>query len=491
MTSLATLPAEAPVKAPPQQKPLLLATVFGGFSALALLALWFAHAGTLLRLGYPALSATLALILILQRPTAYLRLVLWMWFVTPFIRRMVDWRCGWVEPNLLLLGPLLVSAVALVTLLRPQPPSSVKIVPFLLCGSGVIYGLIVGLYLHPSMEVVYGLFNWATPILVGLHISRQWKQYPQHRDAVISTFCWGTLIIGAYGLYQFFVAPEWDVYWLGNITQGLIDPSFGTPEPMGMRVWSTMNSAGPFANMLIAGLLLLLVSNQRAKGLFTATGFLALLVTFVRTAWLSWLVGLAFLAKGVKPSTMFKGLSTLIFMLVCIAPLANTPLVGPMLQDRFKTFKNLGKDESFQERSDMYRILTDKAEHDPFGHGLRNQEVIGNLVVDSGILTMIFSLGWAGTAFYLSGVIWLMIHRTQAASEDSFAWTCKVVCMAYLAQLIGSNLFVGSTGAFFWIMAGMMIAAEQTHSVAALAEPVEPRILIAQTRPRPILTGAR
>jgi hypothetical protein len=446
------------------------AAVVGFFSALALLALWFAHQGNLLCLGFPALAALIALILIVQKPVAYLRFTLWIWFLTPFLRRIVDFRCGWEEPNLLLLAPLLVSAVSGYTLLRPRAHTSVNIAPFVLCGAAVAYGLIVGLFLKPSMEVVYGLFNWATPILLGLHISKHWDDYDRHRDAILSTFCWGTLVLGSYGLYQFFTAPDWDVFWLQNITSGLIDPSFGTPEPMGLRVWSTMNSAGPFANMLIVGLLMLIIAKQPGKLLFNSVGTLALLVTFVRTAWLSWLIGLAFLLKGVKPRVMLKGLTSLLVMAVLIVPLAGTSLAGPMLQDRFKTFKNIGHDESFQERSDMYRIMTERAEGDPFGHGLRNQEIIGNLVIDSGILTMLFSLGWAGTLFYLCGLFWLMFHRTQPAAADPFAWTCKVVCIAFLAQLIGSNLFVGSTGTFFWVMAGMTVAAERWHRNNALLE---------------------
>ncbi|WP_263409632.1 O-antigen ligase family protein [Terriglobus tenax] len=452
---------------PEQQQPelpsasLTSTAVLAAASAAVLLALFAAGAGSILRLAYPALTVLIAVNLLLKRPVLYLQFTLWIWFVTPFVRRMVDYRAGWAEPNLTLLAPLLASGISIITILRPGVKEKTSIFPFALCGGAVLYGLIVGLFLHPSMEVVYGLFNWGSPILLGYHVATQWKSYPQHRSALFSTFAWGTLVLSAYGIYQFFTAPEWDNYWLQNITQGLIDPSFGTPEPMGYRIWSTMNSAGPFANLLVAGLLLLLIAPQRGKSIFTVAGFLALLLTVVRTAWLTWIIGLVILLKGVRAKVMLKSMSTLIFIGLALIPLAASPLLGPFLQQRFSTFNHLGRDESFNERQDMYATLIKKVESDPFGHGLRNQEVIGNLVVDSGILTMLFSLGWLGTAFYLTGVGWFILHKTQRAEDDTFAWTAKVICIAFLAQIIGSNLFVGSTGTFFWTFAGVALAAER------------------------------
>lgn len=443
-------------------------------SLFTLAVLWFAGKGSLLRVTYPALCTLIALFLLLRRPTAYLRFTLWVWFLSPFVRRIVDWRCGWADPNLILVAPLLVSAVSLITLLRTRSEAPLTRTPFILCMCGVLYGLVVGLFLHPSMETVYGLFNWASPVLLGLHVSTHWKEYKEHRTAILSTFCWGTLLLGIYGIYQYFVAPDWDIYWLQNVTSGLIDPSFGKPEPMGMRVWSTMNSAGPFANMLLAGLLLLSLSKQRGKWIFTSAGFFALLLTVVRTTWLSWALAVVLQLKGVQPKVILKSSLSLLLLAACLIPLSKNSYTGPLLEQRFQSFKNLGKDESFNERANMYRTLFEKAQQDPFGHGLRNQEVIGNIVVDSGILTTLFSLGWAGALLYLSGAISLVLRHARAARDDSFAWTCKVICVAFLSQIIGMNIFVGSTGTFFWVLAGMAMSAEQWHRKNMEADTTQP-----------------
>ena len=77
----------------------------------------------------------------------------------------------------------------------------------------------------------------------------------------------------------------------------------------------------------------------------------------------------------------------------------------PVVSDRLATFTNLKQDESFQERQDMYRSVAGIISHDPIGHGLKNQEVIGTVVVDSGILITLLSLGWFGTAAYWSGIL--------------------------------------------------------------------------------------
>src|SRR3712207_6929840 len=57
--------------------------------------------------------------------------------------------------------------------------------------------------------------------------------------AVQRAFVWGVLVMGVYGLIQFFFLPPWDRYWMENspIT------SFGLPEPLGDRKSTRLNSS--------------------------------------------------------------------------------------------------------------------------------------------------------------------------------------------------------------------------------------------------------
>ena len=40
------------------------------------------------------------------------------------------------------------------------------------------------------------------------------RDYPEYRDVLLSTFMWGMLVMGLYGVVQYFVMPQWDVLWM-------------------------------------------------------------------------------------------------------------------------------------------------------------------------------------------------------------------------------------------------------------------------------------
>ncbi|MGQ9873077.1 hypothetical protein [Leptodesmis sp.] len=49
--------------------------------------------------------------------------------------------------------------------------------------------------------------------------------------------------------------------------------AFGTPEPLGIRVFSTMNSPGPFATVMMAGLVLLFTSRSSIRFVGAGAGY--------------------------------------------------------------------------------------------------------------------------------------------------------------------------------------------------------------------------
>lgn len=418
----------------------------------------------MIRLVFPAVAAAIALFLYWRRPLAYVAFTLWAWFLTPLVRRLVDLRYGWTEPNLVLLTPLLVASVSLLTILRPGKDVKRIPAPFVLCGLAVLYGFFVGMLVSPSAEGVYSLFNWIAPLLFGLHLVMRWSEYPQIRRIVELNFSIGVAVMGAYGIYQFFAAPDWDVYWLQNISLNSIDPSFGQPAPMGMRVWSTLNAPGPFANVMMAGLLLLLLRKMRLKALASVLGYIAFLLSEVRTAWLSWMIGFVLLIRRARASTIAKLAVSLLLLAGCITPIFLNPNVAPIVGNRLSTFSNITNDESFRERRHMYGVVFDVARAEPWGHGLRNQEIVRNLAVDSGILIVALQLGWAGAALYGAGIAIFLSAKRDDGEDDSFARAMRAICIAYLVQLIGGQIFVGVTGAVFWLCLGMATAAGRWHT---------------------------
>ena len=59
----------------------------------------------LVRYGYPAGSVILAFWLFRKAPVTYLSFVWWLSFLSPFIRRVVDYESGWHDPSPVLLAP--------------------------------------------------------------------------------------------------------------------------------------------------------------------------------------------------------------------------------------------------------------------------------------------------------------------------------------------------------------------------------------------------
>jgi hypothetical protein len=154
-----------------------------------------------------------------------------------------------------------------------------------------------------------------------------------------------------------------------------------------------------------------------------------------------------------------------VVLLVCLVPLLNDPRLANVIGDRVKTFTDLGHDESFGDRLEMYRVLVNDAASNPFGHGLKNLEVSHGIPVDSGILVTVFSLGWLGALLYALGIISLFLKKQPAPEmHDEFYKAGKAIVIAMLAQLVGANIFVNVTGAIFWTFTGMRLAASPYHA---------------------------
>jgi hypothetical protein len=437
-----------------------------GIGVVLTAGLWVAGKPQPLRIAVPIVAAFIGWLLYSSRPVGYVSYSLWVWFLTPFIRRVVDWHFGFSEPNLILLAPFLVSGISILALMPSTQRHKERIpVAFVLCGFAIFYGFIVGMLLHPSAETFFGLVNWLCPMLFGLHLYLNWPKYEQYKAIITRTFVLALLILGLYGNYQFFSPPTWDRYWLENVKAD----SFGRPEPLEVRVWSTMNSPGPFANTMMAGLLLLLVTRVPLKLPSAIAGYLSLLLSVVRTAWLSWIVGFLLILKNANPRTIVRVILSMFFLLACLVPLANDPRVAMVIGDRFGTFTDLSHDASFGARIDMYKILIHDAINSPFGLGLRNLEVSRDMAVDSGILTLIFSVGWLGAALFLAGVVSLFLWGERSTDKnDEFCRAAKAIAFAILAQLIAGDVFVNVTGAIFWIFAGMYMAASPYHRSQAI-----------------------
>ena len=257
----------------------------------------FSGATAILRNGYIAVSFAVGAFLYFKYPILYVGFTWWMWFVTPFIVRIVDLRSGFDPSRFMLVSQYLVTLIPLHALLVYLPKSLRQGgLPFVMAFLGVFYGSLVGIIKTTPMTVARGIFDWLPPIVFAFFLFINWREYPRYRQVIQRTFIWGTLVMGVYGVWQFIVAPEWDVYWL--IETEL--KSMGNPAPLELRVWSTMASPAPFSGVMMAALLLLLTLVHYLNIPATAVGYLSFLLTSVRTLWGAWLIGLVTLFGSLK-----------------------------------------------------------------------------------------------------------------------------------------------------------------------------------------------
>ncbi|BAY17995.1 hypothetical protein NIES21_38380 [Anabaenopsis circularis NIES-21] len=440
-----------------------------GFVLLSLTC-YFAGAAGMLRLIYPATALLVAIFLYLRHPILYIGFTWWMWFLTPLVARLIDYRVGWDPTRQILIAPYLVVFVTIATFLRHFPQTYRQGgLPFILAFIGVTYGFLVGLIYNTPVPVARGLLDWLSPIIFAFHLFMNWRDYPSYRQNLQRIFLWCVLLTGAYGIYQFVVAPEWDRYWL---IESKLFTSSGDPVPFGMRVWSTLHSVGPFGAVMQAGLLLLFTSSGPLIFPASAVGYLSFLLTQARTNWGGWLFGVIMIMGSVKARIQMRLIILILVIAACVVPLTTIEPISDVVAARLETFTNLQEDSSFKDRSGSYDRNLSLALSNLLGNGLGNtwkvNEKTGQIevfVIDSGILDMFFTLGWFGAIFYLGGLILIFfsVANYTEARFDSFISTARAIGLSAAAQLVIGSGMLSIAGMILWGFLAMAMAGHKYH----------------------------
>ena len=423
-----------------------------------------------LRLVFPATAFLVAVFLYLRHPIHYIGFTWWIWFLTPLITRLVDYRIGWDPTRQMLIAPYLVVFITIVTFLK-YLPSTLRQggLPFLLGFIGVFYGFLVGVIYNQPVPVVRSFLDWLSPIIFAFHLFSNWRDYPSYRQHLQRTFIWCVLILGAYGVYQFVVAPEWDKYWL---LQSKMFTSAGQPIPFGMRVWSTLHSPGPFGTVMQTGLLLLFTTTGPLIFPASAVGYLSFLLSQVRTSWGGWLLGIIMIFGSVKPKIQMRLITIILVMTICVVPLVTIEPLSKVITTRFESFSNIEQDGSFRDRSATYDRNLNLALSNVVGNGFGNiwkvNEKTGQIeviVIDSGILDMFFTLGWIGTIPYISGLL-LMLNSVSNYTEgrfDSFLSAARAIGISSCVQLIIYSGMLSIAGMIMWGFLAMAMAGHKYY----------------------------
>lgn len=443
----------------------MLIGIWSGFLALCLLA----RGGKILIPLFPLGSVAVGLFLYFRTPPLYVGYTWWLYFVGSLVRRMIDQQSGYVTPGRWGTTAILVASISLITLVKYFPQSYRRIgLPFVFPLLAVTYGCLIGFITgRLDLKFIIGAMGWIVPVVFSFHFVVNWRDYPQYRQAIQRAFVWGALVMGGYGILQYCIVPEWDRFYLNNLSA----TSFGKPFPFEIRVFSTQNSPQDFGVIMMASLILLLSSEGIVRLLASGPAYVAFLLSAARSSWLGWVAALLAYLPSLKLKFQVRLILSILLIALLVVPLATIEPFAEPIQQRIESLSEGGDDYSFQDRTEGYQDLLDIALTEFIGSGIGGRlsrrlpdSAIGGS--DSGILPLLFTLGWFGALPYLAG-IFLMLYRiltSKGNRQDPFSSAAQAIVIGILAQVWLNNIFAGEMAMVLWGFLGIGVAASQYHA---------------------------
>ncbi|UEM06861.1 O-antigen ligase family protein (plasmid) [Skermanella rosea] len=443
----------------------------GGFWAIVLLSCAAGLTGAT-RFFYTPLAFVIGAFLFVRFPAAYLVHLWWIWFLTPFVRRVVDFKSGWTEFSPIMLAPYVVSLLMLVTVIRFLPRLSQRdMFPFVPILVALSLAYPIGVMNAGFSPASFDVLNWVLPVVMGIHIAFSWRNYEKLKVSTEQAFLMGAAVLGIYGIYQFFFLAPWDAFWMQVVQM----ESIGRPAPLEVRIFGTLNSPGPYANMLAVSLLIVLGARGRLPFLAGIPAIVALLLSLVRAAWVGFGAGLFIMLAKMDMSRRAKLIAAVVLTVVLSLPLLSVEEVSKTVTTRIESMigDKAQDDQSFKDRIHFFQTFVEDALSNPVGQGIgatgvatkiSNNGKMGELgVIDSGLLEVPFVLGWLGGALYLSGVALLVTatFKRRWSRQDGFVTVAESVALSILVQMVFTNMLTGFIGTLFWSFIGFSIAAER------------------------------
>lgn len=421
---------------------------------MVLLLLGLSPLGGLLNYLFTPTIAAMGLALFYMRPVSYLGFTMWVWMLTPFYRRLADVHGGYTDASLVMLAPIAVTAccgLGIANNFRHGAPKALW--PYVGLMLVLIYGFFSGALQNGLPAATLAVLNWALPILFALHILTAPEDAGEKARQVMLTMVWGGLVIGAYGLIQYLILPAWDAEWM----RGSALESIGVPIPRMVRVFSTLNSPGPYAQFVSAAALIAIATRSRMRWGAIVFSLIGLLLSLVRAAWGSWAIALVmlFFWSNIRQKVAFAA-TALAAILVLTPAIAFSPL-GETINARFATLSNTSSDTSYLERVDLYRRFSSTALSSIAGVGLGRTGVISARLsgqnpgaidatnnIDSGVLEIFYTFGLLGAVFLA------MFGATYVTSwpdrSNPYGVAAMVVATSCAPLIFFGNPLTGASG---------------------------------------------
>jgi hypothetical protein len=450
-------------------EPGLRGPLLAQFALLATIAVLALPAATPLasasRYLFPAAAVLVAGWLYLRGFAAsFLSFCLWLFALTPFVRRLADGHAGFLQANTLMLAPYLAAAWAALSLPRfLLARGRTGQWPIGLILFACVYAF-MGSIVHESlMPGAVDLLRWITPPLLACYIMTHARRWPDFCAALRALALVALPALSLYAIYQYVALPLWDAIWMMNSKMD----SIGPPQRFQVRVFGTLNSPASLAYYLDALILVSLCLKTPVRWLNACLGAAALALTLVRSAWLGLAAGL-FILLVRAPHRARMSVMALAAGLVLAAPLAITNArVEHMVSQRIETLTNLNGDVSMNARSDSYAAAADELVDKPWGEGLGTANVASNFtaqkrVIDGGPIEVMVALGLLFGVIYLAMIAVLggvaFLRSPPRSGQDIWAAAQAILLTQGLA-FVSVTTTIGEIGVLFWLAIGLLLAA--------------------------------
>lgn len=432
---------------------------------------------------FPLGSLALGWFLYRRYPLFYSSFTWWMWFVGPLIRRIIDLRCGYLTVGPWTLVPLLVTSFSILTLLKYLPQAhKLGRLPFVIAAATCLYSYLINLTAKGFVDLDYvfvGLFlGYLGPIAFGFHLLIHWRDYPSYRQNLQRTFLWGILFMGFYGIVQYVLAPPWDVFWLKMIQAGGEAGSFGTPEPFGIRVCSSMDAAQPFASAMGSGLILLFSIHGSQQSWASGLGYFSLLFSLARSGWLSWLTGTLVFFRALKLNQKIRMVIGFAIAILIIVPILTIEPFSTVIGERIGTLGDTDSDGSLNARREAFNLLFGRALVAFVGYGMQSPIVPditvqkGLVIGDNGILVLMLAFGLIGAGPYVMSLISSIFQIQQAClkNNDLVLQAAYAIILGQLSQVFFKNIFNGAFAMVLWGFIGIGMSGRNYYLSQRISE---------------------
>ncbi|WDG18738.1 hypothetical protein [Microbacterium sp. Clip185] len=187
------------------------------------------------------------------------------------LRRLVAGETGYTEGDPLILLPLALTAgVLIASLTQPRTDKRLRVSQVFILA--VVAGVAGTVILTGSFSVEGLFFAGLIIVPLLLAVALATGQLPPVWDAVVRVLPTLGIVVGTYGIYQFFVLPNWDRAWM----RSSLLTSIGHPFPLQVRVFGASESPGPYALFIGLVITLCLASAVTAQGGIRRFGWIAL-----------------------------------------------------------------------------------------------------------------------------------------------------------------------------------------------------------------------